>query len=608
MRIRILFIKAFLGFSISSYDQQIAQIIDSLENILRINPDDDSNRVNLLIAKGNFFMYTNPVEGLKYTEEALTLSESMKWPYGSARAYRQIGAIQYVLADFPKSIEFGLKALKSAESLNDKRFNAGVYNNLGNVYMEFGEYDKAQANFEKLLIVSRELNMKLEEATALLNIGLLYLKKTELLNSRIFFRQSFAISEENGFYLVSAYATSSLGLSYNRGKVFDSALLYFNMAVAYADKSNNINIKSQSTSGIGEAYIYMNQHNKAEKYALEGLELSKRIGNVIYQKENLQMLSDIYQKQGRFQKALITYKDFVTLRDSVIGDEKKSEIVKKELQFENEKNEAILKAEHTAEIKQQKTVRNFLIGGTGMVVLASGLLLWSYKRRRDAQQKLQEAELKAQVADTEMKVMRLQMNPHFIFNSLNSISDYLAKNNSKEAEEYLGKFAKVMRMTLENSEHKEISLADELAMLELYIQLERKRLNDKFSYEITVDKSVDAENTMVPPMILQPFVENSIWHGLAKKEGKGHISIIIQQRNNMLHCLVEDDGVGLQAATAASLREELVKKSSLATKITKARLELINKIKGTNATVQLMDKPEGNGVKAELELPLEIND
>src|SRR5690606_13954290 len=109
---------------------------------------------------------------------------------------------------------------------------------------------------------------------------------------------------------------------------------------------------------------------------------------------------------------------------------------------------------------------------------------------------------------------------------------------------YLTKFAKLMRLILENSEHKEVPLADDLQALELYMQLEALRLNNKFEYTIEVDENLDTENTLVPPLLLQPFVENSIWHGIARKEGSGRITVSVKRENDMLKCTVEDDGVG----------------------------------------------------------------
>ena len=113
------------------------------------------------------------------------------------------------------------------------------------------------------------------------------------------------------------------------------------------------------------------------------------------------------------------------------------------------------------------------------------------------------------------------MNPHFIFNSLNSVNDYIDKNDTGTASGYITKFAKLMRMILENSEQKEVTLEDDLKALELYMQLEALRLKNKFTYEIKVDENIDCENTLVPPLILQPFVENSIWHGIAKRTALG---------------------------------------------------------------------------------------
>ena len=222
-----------------------------------------------------------------------------------------------------------------------------------------------------------------------------------------------------------------------------------------------------------------------------------------------------------------------------------------------------------------------------------------YKRNRDIRTQKNEAQLQQQITDTEMKALRAQMNPHFIFNSLNSIADYILNNETKIAADFTDKFAWLMRIVLENSENKDISLADDLKALELYIQLERLRLQNKFDYNIQVDESIDQENTLVPPLLLQPFVENSIWHGVAPKEGKGNITIHIQQQGDMLRCIVEDDGEGLKETTTSD------KKKSLGIKITKARIDIINKLKNAGASMSVSNKKIG--VRAEVILPLELS-
>src|SRR5205085_3446168 len=178
-----------------------------------------------------------------------------------------------------------------------------------------------------------------------------------------------------------------------------------------------------------------------------------------------------------------------------------------------------------------------IIGSRILFIAAIASFIF-YKRKRDAVEKQHEAEFKTEVSDTEMKALRAQMNPHFIFNSLNSISDYISKNNIPEADKFLSKFAKLMRLILENSERKEIPLQDDLKALELYMQLEALRMNNKFIHCIEVDKAIDASSTLVPPLILQPFVENSIWHGIANKEGKGKITITIKKEGDeMISCI-----------------------------------------------------------------------
>jgi LytS/YehU family sensor histidine kinase len=160
-------------------------------------------------------------------------------------------------------------------------------------------------------------------------------------------------------------------------------------------------------------------------------------------------------------------------------------------------------------------------------------------------------------------------------------------------------------MILENSDQKEITLANELKVLELYMQLESLRLRNKFTYEIVIDENIDKDNTLIPPLILQPFVENSIWHGLSKKQGEGKILIQIKRENEMINCIVEDNGIGRTESEILKEMENSVEKRSFGMKITKARIDILNKIKKSNAAVDLKDLTQG--LRVEIRLPLELN-
>lgn len=282
---------------------------------------------------------------------------------------------------------------------------------------------------------------------------------------------------------------------------------------------------------------------------------------------------------------------------------------KKEMQFDFERKEAATKADNDrkaalaqAEIERQALIRKGILAGALILLAAVVAGFALYKRRRDAEERRKEADLKARVSATEMKVLRLQMNPHFIFNSLNSVSDYIARHETHTAHYFLSKFAKMMRQVLEHSEKSEITLAEDLQVVETYIQLELMRLRNELSYEILVGPGIDPEVTMVPPLIVQPFVENSIWHGLSGKDRPGRISIRVMKEGGMIRYIVEDDGIGRKAAG----KNGSAGRRSMGLRITKDRLDIINQTKRSSAGVEIFDLAEGTRV--ELRLPLEINE
>jgi LytS/YehU family sensor histidine kinase len=156
-----------------------------------------------------------------------------------------------------------------------------------------------------------------------------------------------------------------------------------------------------------------------------------------------------------------------------------------------------------------------------------------------------EGELKNKIVTTEMQALRAQMSPHFIFNCLNSINRFIVKNESEAASGYLTKFSRLIRMVLNNSQKNIIPLSDELDCLELYIQMERLRLKNFFTYEVKYDDEIEIEEIMIPPLLLQPFVENAIWHGLMhKEEGGATLNIDIIQKNGVLYFRITDNGIG----------------------------------------------------------------
>lgn len=204
----------------------------------------------------------------------------------------------------------------------------------------------------------------------------------------------------------------------------------------------------------------------------------------------------------------------------------------------------------------------------------------------------------------ELTALRAQMNPHFIFNSLNSIENYIIQNETVKASEYLNGFSRLMRLILQNSRSHLVNLKDEIEALKLYMEMESLRFNNEVEYEVNIDQALDPDDIDIPPMLIQPYVENGIWHGLRHKGGPGKITLSFAKDNGYLKCTIEDNGVG--RSKAASMETPNPRRKSMAMNITNERLQTINKIYETDASVHIEDlvdeKGEAAGTRVELSI------
>lgn len=235
-----------------------------------------------------------------------------------------------------------------------------------------------------------------------------------------------------------------------------------------------------------------------------------------------------------------------------------------------------------------------------------GMAFWLI-HQRDLRLKRQ-ALLKQQIAEIEMKALRAQMNPHFIFNCLNSINRYIVKSDNATASLYLTRFAKLIRLILDNSNSSRVLLSNELEALKLYVEMEALRFDHKFSSQLYVADDVYADSIEVPSLIIQPYVENAIWHGLMHKETGGHLSIrVSMDSESLLHCEVEDNGIGRQKSQAFKSKSATHKKS-LGMKLTEDRLGILNQYASLNASVDIIDlhneHQEATGTKVIIKIPV----
>jgi sensor histidine kinase YesM len=223
------------------------------------------------------------------------------------------------------------------------------------------------------------------------------------------------------------------------------------------------------------------------------------------------------------------------------------------------------------------------------------LVIWLFAHLR-LKAKHRQLEQERQLMLAEQRALRSQMNPHFIFNALNSIRRFILENDMDKADYYLTSFATLMRRVLDNSRQNFITLENELQTLELYLELERMRFDHSFSFYIDVDPQIDIHNWLIPPMIIQPFAENAIWHGLAMKPSGGKLLLSFKLQGDRVLCIVEDNGIGRQKAAQIAAKRKGHKSTGLAN--TKERLDLLYKLYGKRIELKITDLYDENGEPA----------
>ena len=561
-----------------------------------------------------FYNLSDYSSALDYQQKALQYFQQYSYQPGIGVTENSIGVIYLSFTNYAKALQYFLSAQSSYESQHDTLNTSEAYTNIGLIYTHMSNYKKAlQYYFLALAIVKKARDLSRMQ-NVLADLGETYDYMGNPDKSLEYYRQALAISIKINNPQTTAQALFNIGTTFYNRKWFDSAYGYIRKAIRGSEKAGDLHNLANEYITLSGIYLnatpkvasaigmnFKDRYNAALVANRKALAFSEKENNLSDLQDVWSNFSDIYAAQKNYRPALDAYKRYMVYRDSSLSGDEKSAITRIAMQYDFDKKQQLekLKEEKRAALanasldKEKMIRRRDAMGGIVVLILAAIILVF-YLRKRNA-------DFNSKVANTELKALRSQMNPHFIFNSLNSINSYISKNEPGRATEYLNKFAKVMRMILENSEKKSIPLADELKSLELYMQLESTRLDNKFSYTIKIAEDIDKENTLMPPMILQPFVENSIWHGLANKEGKGNIFIDISKNNGMLHCIIDDDGIGIQK------HEPIAEKQthSLGMQMTKARIDIINKSKKSKGTVELSDLAKG--VRVQLNLPLELS-
>ncbi len=582
-----------LIYTCIGYSQQA--VVDSLKTIIDNYGVRDSTYVNI---KSNYIgkmlqVAPNDSTLIEGSFDILQISKDISYKKGQVLAYQKLGVLnQYILSNPYKAIDFFQKSMRIInEEPSLKPYGIVSLGNIGTIYYEQQEFRKAIAKYKQMLI-----SYDTHKINAFTNIGNCY-GGLKLNDSAIFYYEKAKIearTTKNTLHLSNIL--SNLAAVESKAGFTKKSLEHINESLHLINTHQLEMIRAPAYSNAAMVFLKNKDYAQAETYAKDGLKLNKSLRNIYTDKNAWETLALIYDEKKEYKNALKAYKESTKLNDSITSLDRKLEVSRKEIQFAADKEQALAEAE----IERQKLIKNITIIGGIVTILSLILGFIAFRYRQKEQLKTKEAEFKTKVADTELKALRAQMNPHFIFNSLNSIGDYIIKNDTKAANDYLTKFAKLMRLTLENSEKKEVLLDDDISLLKTYLDIENKRFENRFTYTIHVDASIDSQNTLVPPLILQPFIENSIKHGFIDKKSSGSISIEFKEHNDMIICAVEDNGIGRNTENI----KENSKRQSFGTKLTKTRIDIINQRKKSNGALKIIDKDQGTRV--EVSLPLEL--
>lgn len=622
-----------ITFSTISYSQTTA--IDSLKGVLRVAKIDTS-KVTIYNNLANNFKEINPDSTTYYASKAMILSQKTNNSFGLATSYINNGNANIVLGNYKNAASFFNKAktefqkLLDADDENKKAKNglARSLASLGVIYSQEGNYYVALENYQSALKLYQEIGDKNSISKAYNNIGVVYKSQLNPTKALEYFKKALKIQQEIGEQTVPVTLTN-IGVIYFEQNNFKEALNYYNKAKKgfetidnkrgfallnnylgdYYKKQNdtnqaisyyNLSLKlyeeiqnkfgaSLALYNLGQLYCEQKKYAEAMIFATKSLAYAKEIGVLDQTYHSEKLLSELYELQNNHEQSLVHFKNYIIARDSLNNLENDKKFVRAEMDFEYQKKEALLNEKN----KSQRWITLFSVVG---ILLLIGLIFLIFNRR----QVKRRLTLQKEVAEYEQKALHLQMNPHFVFNCLGSISSFIVQNGTDSALKYLSKFSKLMRLTLEYSKGSLIPIDKEIESLQNYLELEQLRFNNKFEFSIQSSDKVEF-NMGLPPLLIQPFVENAILHGLVPKEENGKLNVNFDVEKNQLVCTISDNGIGI--SKSKQIKEHSVQAhKSMALEITKKRLEIMEATISKSAQIEII---ENNGTIVRLRLPIQ---
>tara|TARA_R100000935_G_scaffold36196_1_gene57094 strand:+ start:213420 stop:215381 length:1962 start_codon:yes stop_codon:yes gene_type:complete len=524
---------------------------------------------------------------------------------GIARTLGYMGIVFSEQSNYAKALQYYLEAAKIYEKLKDTGQASKIYNNIGVVYKAQDETEKALRYYLKAL----EIQLAREDPNKGItqtNIANIYVKQGKLDEAFLYYTSAKSSLDKHPNVRALGEWYNNIGAYYMKREYPEMALENWQKAVTAFKEIND-------KFGLADTYLHLAEFHKNQKNqeaslnaANTALDLAVETNVLEQQVVSEKILSEIYSENGNASKALEHFKKYSVAKDSLNKENDVRKAVEAAMNYEFEKRELLQKEENEKRellLKEEAKSTNLkLLFGALIALLLFGIGFLIYNR----QQLKKTLTLQKELAEYEQKALHLQMNPHFVFNCLGSISSFIVQNGTDSAIKYLSKFSKLMRLTLEYSKESLIPIDKEIESLQNYLELEQLRFNNKFNFSITKDPKIE-DDVALPPLLIQPFIENAIIHGVIPKQDNGTISIQFNVTNTSLNCTIIDDGVGINQSRKNKENLVLAHKS-MALDIIKKRLEMITESTSKEAHIAIEELTEGTtitGTKVMLRLPLQ---
>lgn len=607
MNKRVFLIVVFGFFTIHLFAQ--GSYVDSLKQWISTHPKVDSQYIQTLHRISYRLSEKNVEQAFYYYQKAQALSDSLNFTFGKSLAQINLGILLSSSANFDASNQAFFKAIDYAEKCGSLLLKSVSLNNIGDNFLSLRNFEKCREYTTMAIPVN--ISLKRDYGLAI-NYELLF---------RCDFEEGYYESAKNNLtkgmsYALKAndsyvYAQYFLGF----GKLqaldhrFDSAKYYFDKAMAEALIQNDVRNKF---------YVYLAEGRRMDNLparqriqyldtALNIARNTKFFEGVSKASESLSML---YDKIGRGDSALAYFRIYKNAFDSLFSENNSLNVAIKESEWQVKKKE--IENQHllsVAELQNKQLIfRNILLLALFTLLIAAVIIGFFINKSIQSKKKRIESALKQKIAESQIQSLRAQMNPHFIFNSLNSIENFMMQNEKRKASDYLHKFALLIRSILESSRNEITTVAQDMEALKLYIDLEQMRFSHSFTYKENIDPQLLSGDYNVPSLLIQPYVENAIVHGLAHSHKKDlQLTVTATLENNFIKYTVEDNGVGRSKAADYNKINKLHHKS-IGLKITEDRIRLFNHEENLNGHVKITDlydkhnKPDGTRVEVKLKV------